>query len=89
MRLVDADALEDQIGISDKDIYFKEVLSDAPTVESMPVVYAHWIEKTTPWNMGCFKYYVCSNCGAKKADSYEDNGNQYCDVCAAKMKGAN
>jgi len=50
-----------------------------------PVVQAHWIEKTTPWNMGCTKYFVCSNCDAKQANTYEENGNKYCDVCGASM----
>lgn len=33
MRLIDADALIDALGISDEDIVFKEMLEDAPTIE--------------------------------------------------------
>lgn len=39
MRLIDADALEDQLGISDRDIYFKDVLANAPTIDAIPVVH--------------------------------------------------
>ena len=33
MRLIDADALEDALGSSDRDIYCKEWIRDAPTIE--------------------------------------------------------
>ena len=55
--------------------------------ELAEVVHAHWIEKTAPWNMGCEKYLACSNCGAKQAETYEENGNKYCDECGALMNG--
>ena len=55
--------------------------------ELVEVVHAHWIEKTAPWNMGCEKYLACSNCGAKQAETYEENGNKYCDECGALMDG--
>lgn len=38
MRLIDADALIDELGISDEDIVFKEMLEDAPTIDAVPVV---------------------------------------------------
>ena len=38
MRLIDADAIENEFGISDEDIIAKEVIRDAPTVDAVPVV---------------------------------------------------
>ena len=38
MRLIDADALIDALGISDEDIVFKETLEDEPTIDAVPVV---------------------------------------------------
>lgn len=38
MRLIDADALIDELGISDEDIIFEEMLEDAPTIDAVPVV---------------------------------------------------
>ena len=38
MRLIDADELENEFGISDADIIAKEVIQDAPTVDAVPVV---------------------------------------------------
>ena len=38
MRLIDADALIDELGISDEDIVFEEMLEDAPTIDAEPVV---------------------------------------------------
>jgi hypothetical protein len=37
MRLIDADALEYELGSSDKDIYAKACLNEAPTVEIITV----------------------------------------------------
>ena len=39
MRLIDADALIDELGISDEDIIFEGMLEDAPTIDAVP----HWI----------------------------------------------
>lgn len=36
MRPIDADALIDELGISDEDIVFKEILEDAPTIDAAP-----------------------------------------------------
>ena len=38
MRLIDADELENEFGISDADIIAREVIRDAPTVDAVPVV---------------------------------------------------
>ena len=42
MRLIDADALDYELGRSDRDIYVRECLQDAPTVQIEP----HWIPVT-------------------------------------------
>lgn len=42
MRLIDADALDYELGISDMDMYVKECLAEAPSV----VVEPHWIPVT-------------------------------------------
>lgn len=38
MRLIDADALINTLGVSDEDIDFKEILGDAPTIDAVEVV---------------------------------------------------
>ena len=38
MRLIDADALIDELGISDEDIIFEGMLEDAPTIDAVPVI---------------------------------------------------
>ena len=39
MRLIDADALDYELGTSDRDIYVRECLAEAPSVTPEP----HWI----------------------------------------------
>ena len=38
MRLIDADALINTLGVSDEDIDFREILGDAPTIDAESVV---------------------------------------------------
>ena len=38
MRLIDADALSSEFGVSDSDIIAKEAINDAPTIDAVPVV---------------------------------------------------
>ena len=38
MRLIDADALSSEFGVSDSDIIAKEAIDDAPTIDAVPVV---------------------------------------------------
>lgn len=42
MKLIDADALDYELGTSDRDIYVRECLAEAPSV----VVEPHWIPVT-------------------------------------------
>lgn len=38
MRLIDADALIDMLGVSDTDIEIQELLNEAPTIDAVPVI---------------------------------------------------
>ena len=38
MRLIDADELRSEFGVSDSDIIAKETIDDAPTIDAVPVV---------------------------------------------------
>lgn len=44
MRLIDAELLEEQFGISDADILAKEEIRFAPTVDAVPVVHGHRVD---------------------------------------------
>lgn len=72
--------------------YFEDALKFAASILRRvasggltPVIHAHWIEKTSSWNMGCEKYLACSNCGERQCDTYSDKGNTHCDSCGALM----
>ena len=52
MRLIDADALIDELGISDEDIVFEEMLDDAPTIDAVPVVRCKDCRWWTEWSNG-------------------------------------
>lgn len=49
-RLIDADALENEFGISDADIIAREVIRFAPTVDAVPVVRCQECIAYTPVN---------------------------------------
>lgn len=51
MRLIDADLLEDQFGISDEDLVALDEIRHAPTVDAVPVVRCK--------NCRYFKLYKC------------------------------
>lgn len=36
MRLIDAEALDNKLGCSDRDMYISEILAEAPTVVKIP-----------------------------------------------------
>lgn len=52
MRLIDADALIDELGISDEDIIFEGMLEDAPTIDALPVVRCKDCKCWTEWSNG-------------------------------------
>lgn len=83
MRLIDAELLEEQFGISDADILAKEEIRYAPTVDAVPVVHGRWIEKSAPARK---IYFECSHCGAQENKHTAIKG-YYCWRCGAKMDG--
>lgn len=50
MRLIDAELLEEQFGISDADILAKEEIRFAPTVDAVPVVRCKDCKHLCVWN---------------------------------------
>ena len=84
-RLIDADALKDTLGISDKDIEFAEMLDEQPTVDAEPVRHGHWIqlEFKSVWNN---KLIACSKCGELFLVQHVES-EHYCRNCGAKMDG--
>ena len=75
MRLIDAELLEEQFGISDADILAKEEIRYAPTVDAVSVVHGHRVDD------GGF-YARCSQC-----DGVLPLCANYCPHCGAKMDG--
>ena len=45
MRLIDADALDYELGASDRDIYVKYTLEEAPTIDAIPVEWLREFDK--------------------------------------------
>ena len=63
LRLIDADLLEDQFGISDEDILAKEEIRYAPTVDAVPVVRCKdCIYTRKLYGRLVCKYGTCSGC---------------------------
>lgn len=88
MRLIEADALREEILTEDYDNdtinNFLDLVDFAPTIDAEPVVHAHWkmkIVKTGYW-------YECSNCGTHwsiNGEIHECERTPYCSHCGAKM----
>lgn len=81
MRLIDADVLEEQFGISDEDIIAKEIIENAPTIDADPVRHGHWIWYKNHWECS-----VCRN-NRFTNDSVLGLNAAYCSYCGAKMDG--
>lgn len=84
MRLIDADALIDELGISDEDIIFEGMLVDAPTIDVAPVRHGHWVESfkvNAPPTLR--SRWICSWCGNVQTYGATD----YCPNCGARMDG--
>ena len=79
-RLIDADELENSLGCSDRDIYVKECLREAPSVVAEPKK-GKWIPTTeTQEGQIGWQVYKCSNCS-----HYRCKPMNYCEVCGSKM----
>ena len=64
MKLIDADALENSLGVSDEEIEFKDILREAPTVDAAIVVPCEKCLFWVPYNRVNVKgdtWGVCSN----------------------------
>ncbi len=100
MRLIDADALNDEMyhksfevdngrnvwnsGLWIRYKIFEEAIRDAPTVDAVPVRHGKWTREN---NYGIWK---CGECGCKVNRANPLKGNiwnyNYCPNCGAKME---
>jgi transcription initiation factor IIE alpha subunit len=89
MRLIDAEALENEIVKTMRYVPKDAVLdvacmvNRAPTIEAKPIVHAHWEEVREG-------RHICSNCKVKASltsDEYDymEDLNNYCPYCGAQM----
>lgn len=79
MRLIDADALIEEIenGNHVTDWHYENLVKRAPTID--PVKHAHWIVKRN--NKGSIINFWCSSCGP----DINYVMDKYCPHCGAKM----
>lgn len=88
MRLIDADKLEsgeviiptENGGYEYVEVFYKDDVDNAPTVEAEPIRHGHWIEEKSIGDC-CYK---CSNCGFIR-DAYLLEIENYCPNCGARM----
>lgn len=97
MRLIDAEALENKINVKrrgkvlfevgynmaiDKSV---EAIENAPTIETKPVVHAHWESDFDfdPEEEQEIYFYFCSKCKNELFGNKEDF--KYCPYCGAQM----
>lgn len=101
MRLIDADALEKTLGDwirnhwtdaftgDDAGSEFADMIDHAKTIDSVPVVHAHWFTlDPTPRTGRAYKF-VCSNCKrvvfTRWQESIDELGYVFCPHCGSKM----
>ena len=84
--LISRSAPMDSLGASDRDIYCKEIIEDAPGVDAVPVVHARWID--SPNIPECV---VCSNCMSDGLSAQvlapAPVHYRFCPCCGARMDG--
>ena len=82
MRLIDADALMDEANSDGAYGYVDaKQISEAPTVDAIPVVHGKWIDVREKRLFGDH-YFLCSNCKSRNGSMIPFN---YCPNCGAKM----
>lgn len=96
MRLIDADALENQFGVSDADLLALDEIRHAPTIDAEVVVEAKWIpgDKMPNYPRIPYQYnrHYCSACEspavAKEHDRYDvvEFLTPRCPECGAYMR---
>ena len=82
MRLIDADALDYELGISDRDIYVRECLQDAPTVQIEP----HWIPMKEESPEAGKSVLICDAYGDICIGHRTMGGYYFPDFCEDKIK---
>lgn len=85
MRLIDAELLEEQFGISDADILAKEEIRYAPTVDAVVVRHGRW--EYIPQTLNTLSQLRCSFCGWWSIDPSIDGAYNYCPNCGCRMDG--
>lgn len=96
MRLIDADALKENIPNTSVDIFencrncttlcdwqVKELIDKMPTIDAVEVVHGEWIATRVEVDGSRFTGERCSRCGWWKSMSIYN----YCPNCGAKMDG--
>lgn len=91
MRLIDAEALENEIAKTMRYVPKDAVLdvacmvNRAPTIEAKPVVHAHWVTDFDfdPEEEQELYFYFCSKC-KKELFGYKEDF-KYCPYCGAQM----
>lgn len=82
MRLIDADLIEELLGCEDEDIYCKETIREAPTIEAVPVVHGEWIKSQSMPRSA-----KCSECKCWiTRHSVNELWFRYCPHCGARME---
>ena len=74
MRLIDADALIDTLGVSDEDINFREVLDSAPSIEVVRCGECKWFNEKYG---SCHAYHWDLNQGLEYAEVDADDFCSY------------
>ena len=79
MRLIDADAIEKELGVEDRDLYVQHILDSAPTIEAEPIKHGRWVKISE-------RNYKCSICNDWWSGEEEEIKTfNYCPNCGAKM----
>lgn len=85
MRLIDAELLEDQFGISDADLLALDEIRHAPTVDAVVVRHGRW--EYIPQTLNTLSQLRCSFCGWWSIDPSIDGAYNYCPNCGCRMDG--
>ena len=79
-NLIEREDLIDSLGVSDMEIFAKEVIGDASTVDAVEVVHGQWVFGTANHR----EYMKCSVCLKSQTPT---GVFTYCPNCGAKMDG--
>ena len=88
MRLIDADELNNLMGVSVNELFVKCWLDRMPTIDAVPVKQGKWEQEEVPFwivkgkVVSTATVHRCSVC-----ELYEDKKTKYCPNCGARMDG--